>query len=76
MEDWEKIIDTLDDDVEEGEFVDDWYCAECEAGPMTEADDECTRCGAPHPTAQKKSKEYDDDGWGEEDIESELEEIY
>ena len=50
MEDWEKIIDTLDDDMEEDEFVDDWYCAECEAGPMTEADDECSRCGAPHPT--------------------------
>ena len=76
MEDWEKIIDTLDDDMEEGEFVDDWYCAECSHGPMGEADDECTRCGAPHPTAKKKSKEYDDDGWGEEDIESELEEIY
>ena len=54
MEDWEKIIDTLDDDVEE-EFVDDWFCVECDHGPMGEADDECSRCGEPHPTLKKKT---------------------
>jgi rubrerythrin len=73
MEDWEKIIDTLDDNIEEDEFVDDWFCAECSHGPMGEADDECSRCGEPHPTLKKKTP-VDEDGWGEE-IE-EVEEIY
>ena len=54
------------------EYVDDWYCMDCEHGPMNEADDQCTRCGA-------KNSQYADQeitGWEDEDIESEVEEIW
>ena len=54
------------------EYVDDWYCTDCEHGPMTESDDKCNRCG-------KKKSQYGNDeitGWEDEDIESEVEEIW
>ena len=56
--------------VEENE---DWYCQECEHGPMMEKEDKCSRCGA------KSGKTYQDEemtGWEDEDIESEVEEIW
>ena len=74
MDEWEKIIDTLDDNVEK-EFVDEWYCNECDYGPMNEGDDECGRCSEPHPTLKKKDT-TNEDGWGDENVEAELEEIY
>ena len=55
------------------EYVDDWYCQDCEHGPMNESDDKCTRCGA------KNSQYHGQDeltGWEDEDIESEVEEIW
>ena len=55
------------------EYVDDLYCQDCEHGPMTEADDKCTRCG------KKNSQYHGEDeltGWEDEDIESEVEEIW
>ena len=45
---------------------------DCEHGPMNESDDKCTRCGA-------KNSQYGDEeitGWEDEDIESEVEEIW
>ena len=45
---------------------------DCEHGPMDEADDKCTRCG-------KKNSQYANEeitGWEDEDIESEVEEIW
>jgi Zn finger protein HypA/HybF involved in hydrogenase expression len=51
----------------------DWYCDDCEHGPMVEKDTHCSRCGI------RGVKEYEDesmDGWEEEDIESEVDEIY
>ena len=55
------------------EYVDDWYCMDCEHGPMTESDDKCTRCG-------KKNSQYHQEeeltGWEDEDIEREVEEIW
>ena len=50
-----------------------WWCLECEHGPMTEKETKCSRCGA------KNGKFYNDEeltGWEDEDIESEVEEIY
>jgi rubrerythrin len=55
------------------EYVDDWYCNDCEHGPMTESDNKCTRCGA------KNSQYHGEEemtGWEDEDIESEVEEIW
>ena len=49
------------------------WCLECEHGPMTEKETKCSRCGA------KNGKFYNDEeltGWEDEDIESEVEEIY
>ena len=51
----------------------DWYCEECEHGPMMDKDTRCTRCGA------KPGKTYQEEeltGWEDEDIESEVEEIW
>ena len=55
--------------VEENE---DWYCQECEHGPMMESDSHCTRCGA----KQKYSQPEELTGWEDEDIEAEVEEIW
>jgi len=55
------------------EYVDDWYCMDCEHGPMTESDDKCTRCGA------KNSQYHGEDemtGWEEEDEMEGIEEIW
>jgi len=29
----------------ETDYVDDWYCRKCGAGPLTESQDECPKCG-------------------------------
>ena len=56
-------------DVEENE---EWYCEDCEHGPMAEKENKCSRCGAKH------GKHYEEEmtGWEDEDIESEVEEIW
>ena len=77
MEDIEKILDGIDMEEENKltEYADDWYCMECDYGPMNDEHDKCGRCGEPHPTMKKKTR-VNEDGWEDEDIESELEEIY
>ena len=55
------------------EYVDDWYCMDCEHGPMTESDNKCTRCGA------KNNQYHGEDeitGWEEEDEMEGIEEIW
>ncbi len=51
---------------------DEWWCIECEHGPMAEKEDRCSRCGA------KSGKVYnnDSDGWEEPEVEDEVEEIW
>jgi uncharacterized paraquat-inducible protein A len=76
--DLNKLIDSLDMEEEDNqnlEYADDWYCMECDYGPMNDEHDKCGRCGEPHPTMKKKTR-VNEDGWEDEDIESELEEIY
>ena len=46
---------------------------DCEHGPMTESDDKCTRCGAKN---SQFHGEKEITGWEDEDIESEVEEIW
>ena len=65
----------LSDAILEEEKLDkeELWCLECEHGPMTEKETKCSRCGA------KNGKFYNDEeltGWEDEDIESEVEEIY
>ena len=65
----------LSDAILEEEKLDhaEWWCLECVHGPMTEKETKCSRCGA------KNGKFYNDEeltGWEDEDIESEVEEIY
>ena len=69
-------IDKLLTDIaleEEKHEEQDWYCEDCEHGPMTESDDKCTRCGA------KNSQYHGEDeitGWEEEDEMEGIEEIW
>ena len=61
---------TLEEEKLESE---DWWCMDCEHGPMAEKENKCSRCGA------RSGKVYDEehmDGWEDEDIESEVEEIW
>jgi len=58
------------DEIKE-EYVDDWYCQDCEHGPMTEGDTHCSRCGC------KNGEAYaEETGWEEEDEMEGVEEIY
>ena len=72
MDDWDKILNDVALEETKEEYADEWWCRQCEHGPMNEKDDKCTRCGA------KSGKVYNDDsdGWEDEDIESEVEEIF
>ena len=53
------------------EFQDEWWCRECEYGPMEEKDNKCHRSGA------KNNQYFKDevDGWEDPDIDKEVEEI-
>jgi len=54
------------------EYVDDWYCQDCEHGPMTEHDTHCSRCGCKNGEAFA----VEETGWEEEDEMAGIEEIY
>jgi Zn finger protein HypA/HybF involved in hydrogenase expression len=54
------------------EYVDDWYCQDCEHGPMTEHDTHCSRCG----TKNGEAYAVEETGWEEEDEMAGIEEIY
>jgi uncharacterized paraquat-inducible protein A len=71
LDDWDKILSDVDLE-EEKDHTDDWWCSSCEHGPMTEKETKCSRCGT------KNGKVYNEEptGWEDEDIESEVEEIY
>ena len=72
MDEWDKILNDVALEETKEEYADEWWCRECEHGPMTEKEDKCSRCGA------KSGKVYnnDSDGWEDEDVESEVEEIF
>lgn len=54
------------------EYVDDWYCQDCEHGPMSEGDTHCSRCG----TKNGEAYAVEETGWEEEDEMAGIEEIY
>jgi Zn finger protein HypA/HybF involved in hydrogenase expression len=76
MDRLDEILSSIDLEEEKteikDEYVDDWYCQDCEHGPMAENDTHCTRCGC------KNGEVYavEETGWEDADIESEVEEIY
>ena len=76
MDDLDSILSNIDLEEEKAEvkenYADEWWCMDCEHGPMDEKDDKCDRCGT-------KNSQYGDEeitGWEDEDIESEVEEIW
>ena len=77
MDELDKILDSINLEEEklevEDEFVDDWYCMDCEHGPMTESDSHCTRCGVKNGNAHPEEEMT---GWEEEDEMAGIEEIY
>ena len=75
MDDLDNILNTIDleEELEETEdTAKDWYCDDCEHGPMMDSDTHCSRCGAKHGTTHPEEMT----GWEDEDIESEVEEIW
>ena len=63
----------MKEEEEKKDYADEWWCMDCEHGPMNENHDKCTRCGAKNSQFQGKEEM---DGWEDEDIESEVEEIW
>ena len=76
MDRLDEILSSIDLEEEKTEikeeYVDDWYCQDCEHGPMTESDSHCTRCGC------KNGEPYagEETGWEEEDEMEGVEEIW
>ena len=73
MDELDNILSNIDleeqkNEVKE-EYVDDWYCMECDYGPMNDEHDKCGRCGEPHPTMKKRDT-TNEDGWEDENIEA------
>ena len=72
MDDWDKILNDVVLEETKDEYADEWWCNQCEHGPMTEKESKCSRCGA----RSGKIYDNDSDGWEDENIESEVEEIW
>ena len=75
MDDIDNILSNIDLEeelIETEDTAKDWYCGDCEHGPMMDNDTNCSRCGAKHSHHQEEEMT----GWEEEDIESEVEEIW
>ena len=76
MDELDNILSNIDLEEEKqdakGDYADEWWCMDCEHGPMTEKDDECTRCGAKN--SQYADKEMT--GWEDEDEMEGVEEIW
>ena len=45
MEDLDKILGDIAQEEEKKDYADEWWCMDCEHGPMDEKDDKCSRCG-------------------------------
>ena len=71
MDEQDKILSDVVSEETKDEYADEWWCTECEMGPMAEKEDKCTRCGA------RSGKIYDNDadGWEDEDEMEGVEEI-
>ena len=45
VEDLDKILGDIAQEEEKKDYADEWWCMDCEHGPMDEKDDKCSRCG-------------------------------
>jgi len=73
MDELDNILSNIDLEEEKLDTEDkDWYCGDCEHGPMMDSDTHCSRCGAKHSSHHEEEMT----GWEDEDIESEVEEIW
>ena len=51
MDDLDNILTNIDLEEDKLETEEkDWYCGDCEHGPMMDNDTHCSRCGAKHGT--------------------------
>ena len=74
MADLDNILNNIDLEEQKIEAEEkDWYCQDCEHGPMMDDDTHCTRCGEKHSAIQHKEEIS---GWEDAEIESEVEEIF
>ena len=50
MDELDNILTNIDLEEEKqdakGDYADEWWCMDCEHGPMDEKDNKCDRCGA------------------------------
>ena len=76
MDELDNILSNIDLEEEKAEvkenYADEWWCMDCEHGPMMDSDTNCSRCGAKHSSHHEEEMT----GWEDEDIESEVEEIW
>ena len=72
MDELDKILSDIAHE-ENKDYADEWWCMDYEHGPMDESHDKCTRCGAKNSQYQGQEELT---GWEDEDIESEVEEIW
>ena len=73
MEDLDKILGDIAQEEEKKDYADEWWGMDCEHGPMDEKDDKCSRCGTRNSQYQNEEELT---GWEDEDIESDVEEIW
>ena len=77
IDELDNILSNIDLEEQKNEvkedYADEWWCMDCEHGPMDEKDNKCTRCGAKNSQFQGQEEMT---GWEDEDIESEVEEIW
>ena len=54
MDDLDNILTNIDLEEEKLETEEkDWYCNDCEHGPMMDSDTNCSRCGAKHSSSPR-----------------------
>jgi len=59
---WDDLLDDIDSPETE-EFVDDWYCHNCEFGPIGEEKDACPRCDTKWNEQSPGGEDCDEDGY-------------
>ena len=72
MDDLDNILSSIDLEEDKLETEEkDWYCGDCEHGPMMDGDTHCSRCGTKHGHHEEEMT-----GWEEEDEMEVVEEIW
>ena len=73
MDELDHILTNIDLEEEKLETEEkDWYCGDCEHGPMMDSDTHCSRCG----TKNSQFVDQEITGWENEDEMEGVEEIW